>query len=150
MNRITLAFAICSLLVISGSAQHPMNKAATISYAADTQQHLDECNQRLNEFKQELLSKGFREVSSSKSDSEDQAMLKGDYGALKDLEVTLWTFKQADSEKSRIIARIKAYVEGEEASREFNRLRKKIDSLPTGMKISELFYDSDEIRRHLG
>jgi len=64
-----------------------------------TQAQLNEGNQRINEFKQELLRKGFREVSSFSSDSKDQVILEGRYGALKDLEVTLWTGKRLETKE---------------------------------------------------
>jgi hypothetical protein len=50
---------------------------STLTYGVGTQTELDQANQRINAFKEELLRQGFRQVSVSFSDSKEEFILEG-------------------------------------------------------------------------
>lgn len=132
MNKKVIALIACILLTICCSRENPYGKGSTMSFTVATQDQLNEGNQRINEFKQELLRQGFRVVSLSTSDSKEQVILKGDYGALKDLEVTLWTGNRLEIKEPQLGGGIHASLAGKEAEREYDELYRKVESIVTG------------------
>lgn len=132
MAKRVCALIVCGLFAIGCSGGHPRGKGSTMSFTVATQNQLDEGNQRINEFKQELLNQGFRVLSSSGSDSKEQVILKGDYGKLKDLEVTLWTGKRLDIKEPHLGGGIRTSIASEEAEREFDALYRKVVSIVVG------------------
>jgi hypothetical protein len=127
----------CGLLAIGCSRLNPTGKSRTISFTASTQDQLNEGNKRINDFKQELLTQGFRVVSSSSSDSKEQVILEGRYGALKDLKVTLWTGKRLEMKESQLGGGIDASIVSKEAEQEFDELYRKVVLIVTGKPLLE-------------
>lgn len=131
-----LALTLFGLLAIScarQSAHHtPMTKGATMTYSVGTQAELDATNQRINQFKQDLLQQGFHNVSVSFSDVSDEFILEGHYGNLSDLRVTLRTAKRLQSEPPPFAGGVHASIKDEQADREFNELYKKVCTVVTG------------------
>ena len=103
-----------------------------MTYTVGTQVELDQGNERINAFKEELLRQGFREVSASFSDSKEEFILEGQYGRLKDLRVTLWTNKRLQKEEPELAGGIHAFIRDEQADQEFEQLYKKVTSVVTG------------------
>jgi hypothetical protein len=117
------------------------SRAASMTYTAGTQADLDAGNQRINDYKQELLRQGFHEVSISFLDetadtshinSKERVVLEGPYRNLKDLRVTLWTTERLEKEKTEIGGGIHASIRNEQDDRDFEELYKKVSSVVTG------------------
>lgn len=132
MDKRVFALIAYLLLAIGCSGRNSHGKGSTMTLTVATQDKLDEGNQRINEFKQELLRKGFREVSSSSSDSKEEVILEGRYGALKDLKVTLWTGKRLEIKEPQLGGGIHAYIVSKEAEQEYEELYKKVVSVVVG------------------
>ena len=131
-----LALTLIGLLSIScvnQSTSHvPMSKRATMSYSVGTQAEMDATNQRINEFKQELLRQGFHDESRSVSDASNEFILAGQYGTLTDLRVTLRTAKRLQNEPPPFAGGVGASIRDEKADREFKELYTKVCSVVTG------------------
>ncbi len=141
MKRL-LTLTLFALLAISCShgnsgASHS-SKGSSMMYSAGTPAELDAANQRVNDFKQELLRQGFRDASVSFSDKtsttsvidqKEEVVLEGQYGNLKDLRVTLWTTRQL---KGQLGGGIHASITDEQADRDFDALYKKVCFVVTG------------------
>jgi len=117
----------------------PGSRESIMRYSVGTQAELDAGNQRINEYKQELLKQGFREVSSSSSNvsgpspnTTERVVLEGSYGTLKDLRVTLWTSTHLQKEHGELGGGIDASLRDEQAGREFDELYKKVSYVVTG------------------
>jgi len=113
----------------------------SMSYSVHTQAELDAANQRMSEFKQQLLRQGFREVTASSSDgqvsvpvphSKKELVLEGRYGTLKDLRVTLWTLKHLKEAQVDLIGDVSASLNDEQDNRDFDDLYKKVSFVVTG------------------
>ena len=131
-----LALTLSGLLTIS-CANHsapnvPTSKGATMTYSVGTQAEMDATNQRINEFKQELLRQGFHGESRSVSDASDELTLAGQYGTLTELRVTLRTAKRLQSEPPPFAGGVHASVKDDQANREFKELYRKVCSVVTG------------------
>lgn len=111
---------------------NPSSKGATMTYSVGTQAELDEANQRINAFKQELLQQGFRRVSVSFSNSAEISILEGQHGRLKDLRVTLKTNQQLQDEKPQLSGGIQASLQDAEADKEFEDLYNRVVLVVTG------------------
>jgi len=131
MNKRVFAVIACGLLAI-GCSGNSHGKGSTMSRTVATQDQLNEGNQRITEFKQQLLMQGFREVSSSSSDSKEQVILEGRRGALKDLKVTLWTGKRLEMKGPQLGGGIHASIVSKEAEQEFDELYKTVVSIVVG------------------
>lgn len=103
-----------------------------MTYGVGTQAELDQANQRINAFKQDLLRQGFRTLSISSSDSKEEFILVGQYGRLKDLRVTLRTNKHLEKEEPEVAGGIDASINDEQADQEFEELYKKVSTIVTG------------------
>jgi len=103
-----------------------------MTYGVGTQAELDQANQRINAFKQDLLRQGFRTVSISSSDSKEEFILEGQYGRLKDLRVTLRTNKSLEKDEPEVAGGIDASINDEQADQEFEALYKKVSTIVTG------------------
>ena len=132
MDKRLFALIACVLLAIgcSGEKAHHLGKIQTSTVT--TQDELDKGNRRINEFKQELLMKGFRAVSSHSSDSIEQVILEGRYGGLKDLQVTLWTGKRLEMKDPQLGGGIDAVIVSQESEYEFHELYKRVASIVVG------------------
>ena len=109
-----------------------MSKGSTMTYGVGTQAELDEANRRIIQFKQELLEKGFRQVSFSFSDTREEFILEGSYGTLPDLRVSLVTGKKLAGDAPEVAGGIHAFIRDEQADREFEELYKKVVYVVTG------------------
>ncbi|MEN3329399.1 MAG: hypothetical protein V7638_4206 [Acidobacteriota bacterium] len=139
-----LTLTLFGLFVISctggNSRFSNSSKGASMTYSAGTQAELDAGNQRINDYRQELLRQGFHEVSTSFTDeantsyvnSKEQVVLEGPYRNLKDLRVTLWTTKRLEKGKSELGGGIDASIRNEQDDRDFDELYKKVSFVVTG------------------
>jgi hypothetical protein len=135
MNKRVFVLIACGLLAIGCSRLNPTGIGRTMSFTASTQDQLDEGNKRINDFKQELLTQGFRVVSSSSSDSKEQVILEGRYGGLKDLKVTLWTGKRLEMKEPQLGGGIHASMVSKEAEQEFDELYRRVVFVVTGKPL---------------
>ena len=135
MKRL-LTLTLFGLLAISCSNRGSSSKGSSMSYSVATQAELDAGNQRINNYKQELLRQGFHVVSASFLDtvanSKEEFILEGQYGKLKDLRVTLWTIKRLEKDNTELGGGIHASIQDEQADRDFEELYKKVSFVVTG------------------
>ena len=142
MKRLS-ALTLFALLAIGCShgnrAASSSSKGSSMTYSVGTQAELDAANQRVNEYRQELITQGFRIVSKSfsgsngaLSNSREEFVLEGQYGKLKDLQVTLWTTKRLEKDQPLLGGGVHAFIVDDEADREFEALYKKICFVVTG------------------
>ena len=114
------------------------SKGASMTYSVGTQAELDVAVQRVNEYRQELIRQGFHEISTSLtsssviSNSREEFILEGQYGKLKDLQVTLWTTKLLEKDRPHLGGGVHAYIVDNEADRDFEELYKKVCFVVTG------------------
>ena len=142
MKRL-LALTLFALLAIGCShgntAVSHSSKGSSMTYSVGTQAELDAANQRVNEYRQELIKQGFHTVSASFSDStgvisnsREEFILEGQYGKLKDLQVTLWTTKYLQKDQPHLGGGVHASIVDDQADRDFEALYKKICFVVTG------------------
>ena len=115
-----------------------------MTYTAVTQAELDAVNQRINDYRQELLRQGFHEssftlntqtVGKSDVNSKAQFTLEGRYRNLKDLRVTLWTTTRLENDpknQPQSGGGIEAVIVDNQADTDFEELYKKVSSVVTG------------------
>ena len=114
------------------------SKGASMTYSVGTQAELDVAVQRVNEYRQELIRQGFHEISTSLtsssviSNSREEFILEGQYGKLKDLQVTLWTTKHLQKDQPHLGGGIHASIVDDQADRDFEALYKKVCFVVTG------------------
>jgi hypothetical protein len=135
-------FALLAINCSRGNSAVPnSSKGSTMTYSVNTQAELDAANQRINNYKQELLRQGFREVSvaladktvsTSITDEKEQVVLEGQYGKLQDLRVTLWTSKWLQKDQPQLGGGVNASLIDEQAERDFNELYKRVAFVVTG------------------
>ena len=141
----SLALTLFALLAISCSIANSSvarsSKGSTMTYSASTQAELDAANKRINDYKQELLRQGFREVSVAFSDrttstsivdEKETVVLEGQHGKLEDLRVTLSTSKHLQKDQPQVSGRVSASLRDEQAERDFEELYKKVACAVTG------------------
>lgn len=142
MKRL-LTLTLLGLMAIScsrgNSAVSNSTKGASMTYSVGTQAELDACNKRINDYKQELLQQGFHTVSKSSSytagaaaNSGEEFVLEGQYGKLKDLQITFWTTTQLQMGQPQLGGRVHASIKDEQADRDFEELYKKVSFVVTG------------------
>jgi hypothetical protein len=144
MKRL-LTLTLFGLLAISCSGGNrgftQLSRDASMTNIVRTQAELDAANQRMNDYKQELLRQGFHEVSVSFTDktadtsyvnSKEQVVIEGHYRNLKDLRVTLWTTKRLEKDQLEVGGGIQASINNEQADRDFEELYKKVSFVVTG------------------
>jgi len=115
------------------------SKSSTMTSSVRTQAELDAANQRVYEYRQELLRQGFREVSKYTthmtgvdSNSKEEFVLEGQYRNLKNLRVTFWTTTRVQKDEPQLAAGIDASINDEQDDRDFEELYKKVSSVVTG------------------
>jgi len=86
-----------------------------------------------------LIRQGFQRISQSfsvnagaSSNSREEVILEGQYGKLKDLQVTLWTTKQLQKDRPQLGGGIHASIADEQADKDFEELYKKVCFVVTG------------------
>jgi len=132
------ALTLCVLLTSSCHPRQgyfPTGKGSTMTLSVQTQAELDQANQRINAYNQELLRQGFREVSISTINSAEVSVLEGRFGRLKDLVVTLKTNQQLEEDKPEVSGGIHASLSDPEADKEFDDLYKKVVLVVTGRPL---------------
>lgn len=116
------------------------SKGSTMTCSVGTQAELDAGNKRIDDYRQELLRQGFRQVSGSFTDtsgtmisnSREEFVLEGRYRNLKDLKVTLWTTKRLEKDQPQLGGGIQASIDDAQADRDFEELYKKVSFVVTG------------------
>jgi hypothetical protein len=127
------------LLLLTGcSSGRSAGMGHTESYTADNEIDLKKGNQRIRNFKQELLAQGLRVISSGTSSSpagsREQFILTGNYGQLRDLEVTLWTSSSIVAEKPQLGAGARTQIRSDAEEQEFRLLEKRLRLVATGLE----------------
>ena len=142
MKRL-LALTLFTLITIGCSngnrAVSSSSKGSSMTYSVGTQAELDAANQRVNEYRQELIKQGFHAISESftgstgvTSNSREEVVLEGQYGKLKDLQVTLWTTKHLEKDQPHLGGGIHADIVDAQADRDFETLYRKVCFVVTG------------------
>jgi len=140
-----LTLTLFALLAISCTRGNGVfsrsSKGSSMTFSPGTQAELDAANQRIRDYRQELLRQGFHEVSTSLNtqtantsyvNTKEEFVLEGQYRNLKDLRVTLWTTKRLEKEESPPGGGIHASINDEQADRDFEELYKKVSFVVTG------------------
>jgi hypothetical protein len=130
MKRL-LALTLFGLLTLS-CYNVPHSKGGTMTYSVATQADLDAANQRISEFKQELLRQGFREVSVSSSNTKEEVVLEGQYGTIKDLRITLSTAQRLEKDHADLAGGVRGSLRDDQADRDFDELYSKVAYVVTG------------------
>lgn len=103
-----------------------------MNYYVETQAQLDQGNQRIDAYKEELLRQGFRLVSVSSFNSRKEVILEGQQGRLKQLRVRLLTNTSLEKEAPELAGGIYATISDELAMQEYEELSKKVNAIVTG------------------
>ena len=139
-----LTLTLFGLMVISCAGGNRgaivSSKGSTMTCSVGTQAELDAGNKRINDYRQELLRQGFRQVWGSFTDtsgtaisnSKEEVVLEGQYRNLKDLKVTLWTTKRLEKDKPQLGGGIQASIDDAQDDRDFEELYKKVSFVVTG------------------
>ena len=139
-----LTLTLFGLMVISCAGGNRgavySSKGSTMTCSVGTQAELDAGNKRINDYRQELLRQGFRQVSESStgtsgtmiSNSREEFVLEGQYRNLKDLKVTFWTTKRLEKDQPQLGGGVQASIDDEQADRDFEELYKKVSFVVTG------------------
>lgn len=144
MKRL-LTLTLFGLLALSchrgNSGVSLSSKGASMTFSTGTQADLDAGNQRINDYKQELLRQGFHEISTSVTSEtagtsyinrKEEVILEGQYRNLKDLRVTLWTTKRLEKDQPQLGGGVHASIKNEQDDRDFEELYKKVVFVVTG------------------
>ena len=133
MNRL-FALTLYILLLTTCSIQHRNagTKGSTMRFSVSTEDELYQANQRIREFKDELVRQGFREVSVSFASNKEEFVYVGNYGKLTNSRVTLRTNKVLAEEEPELSGSVNAYVRDEAADRDFESLYKRVSTVVTG------------------
>ena len=134
MKRL-LALTFLALLVLNCSPRnrYPISSMdSTMTFDAVTQAQLDQGNQRINSFKEELLRQKFRLVSVSTINSREEVILEGQHGKLKKLRIKLVTNTSLEKEGPELAGGVSASISDEQSMREYEELSKKVNAIVTG------------------
>ena len=142
-----LTLIVCTLLLIGCAANQSQGVGYSDSYIAGNEVELKEGVRRINDFKQELLGRGLRIISNestgfSRGDgkgivpggSKETVILKGDYGKLREVEVTLWTSDRLDMDPPHLGARVQTRISNQAEEAELNSLKERIQFVVSGSK----------------
>jgi hypothetical protein len=117
------------------------SKGASMTFSTGTQAELDAGNQRINDYRQELLRQGFHEISTAVSsetagtsyvNKKEEHILEGQYRNLKDLRVTLWTTQRLEKDQPQLGGGVHASINNDQDDRDFEELYKKVSLVVTG------------------
>ena len=134
MKRL-FALTFFALLAINCSTRNKYSIGSmdsTMTFDAGTQAQLDQGNQRINAFKEELLRQKFRLVSASSFNSRQEVILEGQHGRLKKLRIRLVTNTSLEKEGPELAGGVYASISDEQTMREYEELSKKVDAIVTG------------------
>lgn len=139
MKRL-FALTFCALLAINCSSRnkYPISGMdSTMNFNVETQAQLDQGNQRIRAFKEELLRQGFRLVSvstfhSNEDSSREEVILEGHHGRLKKLRIRLVTNTSLKKEGPELAGGVYASISDEQTMREYEELSKRVDAIVTG------------------
>ena len=140
-----LTLTLFALLAISCTRGNGVfsrsSKGSSMTFSPGTQAELDAANQRIKDYRQELLRQGFHEISTSLTtqtgdspdvNAKEKFILEGPYRNLKDLRVTLWTTKRLEKENAELGGGIYASIKNGQDDRDFEELYKKVSFVVTG------------------
>ncbi len=141
--KIMLTLTLFGLMAISCAGNRGAvhsSKGSTMTCSVGAQAELDAGNKRIDDYRQELLRQGFRQVSGSFTDtsgtmisnSREEFVLEGRYRNLKDLKVTLWTTKRLEKDQPQLGGGIQASIDDAQDDRDFEELYKKVSFVVTG------------------
>ena len=142
MKRLfTLTF--CAVLALSCATRNkfPLSSMdSKMNFHVGTQAELDQGNQRINAFKEELIQQGFRLVSTStfhsssnsSSNSRKEVILDGQHGRSKKVRITLLTNTSLEDEGPDLAGGVYAAISDEQAMQEYDELYKKVVGIVTG------------------
>jgi hypothetical protein len=117
------------------------SKGASMTFSTGTQAELDAGNQRINDYRQELLRQGFHEISTAVTsetagtsyvNKKEEHILEGKYRNLKDLRVTLWTTQRLEKDQPQLGGGVHASINNDQDDRDFEELYKKVSLVVTG------------------
>lgn len=131
MPKLLPLLIACALVGSSCSRNYP-NRSSSTTFTAATEAELRDGRDRVNGFKQELMSHGFRSFSAASSNFWEEVGLKGDYGDLKDVEITLRTGNELAMKEPHLAAAIRAQIISKAAEQEFEKLDARIKSVIRG------------------
>src|SRR5262245_20244184 len=131
----------CSISATNGGRHN--QRSHTQTFTAANEAELQDAVHRVNEFKQQLLEAGFREISSESSSyvgggTRSKKILKGNYGNLHDVEITLWTSNKIDAQMNNEHIGVGAHCEitSQEEERQFDALVGKPELVATGHSLT--------------
>ena len=130
-----LTLTVCALLTINCAARkkYPIGSMdTTMNYYVETQAQLDQGNQRIDAYKEELLRQGFRLVSVSSFNSRKEFILEGQHGRLKQLRVRLVTNTSLEKEAPELAGGVYATISDELAMQEYEEFSKRVNAIVTG------------------
>jgi hypothetical protein len=135
MRKAVFLFAVCGLITAGCHRQSfpdkASNRAYTTTFTAGNIAEVRDRSIRVYELEQELLHQGFKVLSTSISDSMNEVKLRGDYGGLKNADVTIWIGKKLEMKGPHFSAELQANVPDPAAEKEFenlnNHIRKAFD-----------------------
>lgn len=129
-------FALTLLALLAANCSNGRSsKGSNMTFSVQTQAELDQANQRINAFKQELLQQGFREVSISSFNTAEVSVLEGQHGRLRNLRVTLKTNTQLLDNEPEVAGGINASIPDDEAEKEYDALYSKVVAVVTGRPL---------------
>ena len=132
MFKRSLVLVAC--LLITASCSTKSSGSSTYDVNVGTENELRAGTARVQELKEELVSRGLHIASTSSSDSSDEEMLKGELGSLKEVEVTLRVAKRLDVQQSHFRAIVEGRFPNAEARTEYQELGAHINSTIRGDK----------------
>lgn len=137
--KILFALTLCLLTInCSTRNKYPISSMdSTMNYEVETQAQLDQGNQRIKAFKEELLRQGFRLVSvstfnSNKDSSREEVILEGEHGRLKKLRIRLVTNTGFQKEGPELSGGVYASISDEQSMQEYEEFSKRVDAIVTG------------------
>ena len=145
MSKLAGALIVCILFSIGCSRDTSNGIGHTETFVASNEAELKEGVRRINDFKQELLGRGLRVISNGSTSfstgdakgtvnrgSKETVVLKGDYGRLRDIEVTLWTSDRLGVDPPHFGAGFNARFGGKAEEDEANSLKDRLRFVVTG------------------
>ena len=144
MRKTSVIFATVLLMMTGGSGCISSNSGPitssnigyTITHTEMSQDKRPDSTLRINKFRDELVSRGFRVVSTASSDTKEQTELKGKYGNLGDIEVTLLIDNQINTKRRVLQGRVKAFTVDKNTQQEFDTFTAQLQEAVSGFPFS--------------
>ena len=151
MRKTSVIFATVILMITGGSgcvssSSGPVSSSSrsvassnmgyTITHTEMSQDERPDSALRIYKFRDELVSRGFSIVSTASSDTKEQTELKGKYGNLGDIEVTLLIDNQIDMKRRVLQGRVHAFTTDANAKQEFDTFTAQLQEVISGFPLS--------------